>query len=298
VVAVIRKGGVNVLTHLSLFSGIGGIDIASEWAGFTTVGQCEWADYPTKVLEKHWPDVPRWRDIRELTYDKFVERTGIRTVNLISGGDPCQPHSLANKSRKGTKDERFLWPELLRLIKEFRPNWVVNENVAGSISNGVVFKKVSDLEQEGYYCTVFSVPAFAVGAWHFRQRVFIIANADSIRLRGRENARSFPEVWKNYEEQLEGLYQAYTRYPYSESKPQEDTTFNPIGEKWNTWKDIARELGGALPRTYWTLSKPPIPGVDDGLSNRVERSECLGNAVVPQQVYPILKAIAEIERGG
>ena len=208
VVAVIRKGGVDVLTHLSLFSGIGGIDIASEWAGFTTVGQCERADYPTKVLEKHWPEVPRWRDIRELTYDKFYERTGIRTVDLISGGDPCQPHSLANKSRKGTKDERFLWPELLRLIKEFRPNWVVNENVAGSISNGVVSQKINELEQEGYCVTAFSIPAFAVGAWHFRQRAFIIANADSNRLQGRENARSFPEVWKNYEEQLKGLYQA------------------------------------------------------------------------------------------
>ncbi len=287
-----------MLTHLSLFSGIGGIDLASEWAGFTTVGQCEWADYPTKVLEKHWPDVPRWRDIRELTYDRFYERTGLRTVDLISGGDPCQPHSLANRRRKGTKDERFLWPELLRLIKEFRPNWVVNENVAGSISNGVVSRKVNEMEQEGYYCTVFSLPAFAVGAWHFRQRVFIVANADSIRLQGRENARSFTEMWERYAKQLEGLYQAYSRYPYCLTESQEDQRINPIGEKWNTWKDIARELGGTLPRTYWTLSEPPIPGVDDGLSNRVERSECLGNAVVPQQVYPILKAIAEIERGG
>jgi DNA (cytosine-5)-methyltransferase 1 len=283
------------LTHFSLFTGIGGIDIAAEWAGFTTVGQVEWADYPTKVLEKHWPNVPRWRDIRELTYDKFVERTGLRTVNLISGGDPCQPHSLANRRRKGTKDERFLWPELLRLIKEFRPNWVVNENVEGSISNGVVFKKVNDLEQEGYYCTVFSIPAFAVGAWHFRQRVFIVANADSKRLQGGENARSFPEVWKNYEEQLEGLYQVYTRYPYSITEPQKDSGTNPIREKWNAWKDITGELGGTLPRTYWTLSEPPIPGVDDGVPNRMDRSKCLGNAVVPQQVYPILQAIAEIE---
>ena len=285
----------SAMTHLSLFSGIGGLDLAAEWAGFTTVGQCEWADYPTKVLEKHWPDVPRWRDIRELTYDKFVERTGLRTVDLISGGDPCQPHSLANRGRKGTKDERFLWPEYLRLVKDIRPNWVLNENVEGSISNGVVFKKVNDLEQEGYYCTVFSIPAFAVGAWHFRQRVFIVANADSKRLQRGEKPRCFKEMWQKYEEQLKGLYQAYTRYPYSESKPQEDTTFNPIGEKWNTWKDIARELGGALPRNYWTLSKPPIPGVDDGVPYRVERCKCLGNSVVPQQVYPILQAIAEIE---
>jgi len=284
------------LTHFSLFSGIGGLDLAAEWAGFETVGQCEWADYPTKVLEKHWPDVPRWRDIHDVTGDKIRDR-GISAITVLSGGDPCQPHSLASASRKGTADHRYLWPEYFRIVQETNPCWVVNENVIGSISNGVALKKITDLESIGYECQAFAVPALSVGAWHIRERVFIIANSNSHRLQGRAESRCFAESRKDRKKQSAGLYPAYSCNTNSKPKSQEDKTFNPVREKWNTWKDITRELGGTVPRNYWTVSEPPIPGVDDGVPDRMDRSHALGNAVCPQQAYPIFQVIADIERG-
>ena len=164
-----------MLTHLSLFSGIGGLDIAAEMAGIRTVGQCEWADYPTRVLEKHWPDVPRWRDIRTLTGDDFYERTGLRTVDVVSGGLPCQPFSVAGE-RRGKEDDRYLWPEMCRVIHELKPAWVIGENVPGIIDMALD-QVLSDLEDEGYEVQPFVIPACGVDAPHKRERVCIVAYA-------------------------------------------------------------------------------------------------------------------------
>jgi DNA (cytosine-5)-methyltransferase 1 len=284
-----------MLTHFSLFSGIGGIDLAAEWAGFTTVGQVEWADYPTKVLEKHWPDVPRWRDIRSVTAEDFYNRTGLRTVDLISGGFPCQPFSVAGK-QKGKRDDRYLWPEMLRVIREIKPSWVLGENVPGILQ--IAGKTVcEDLEREGYAVAVFNFEAAAVGAPHRRDRVFFVVNTDNQGLQGR-NSEVMRECASEWFVGKGSTPVANTSCKLREwDRRARDRRSEPPNSGW--WA-VESDVGGVASRLsywldgYWRV-EPNIPRVATGVKNRVDRLKCLGNAVVPQQVYPILKAIAEIE---
>jgi DNA (cytosine-5)-methyltransferase 1 len=244
-------------THFSLFTGIGGIDLAAEWAGFETVGQCEWADYPTKVLEKHWPDVPRWRDIRSVTKESFENITGLRTVDLISGGFPCQPFSTSGK-QQGKDDDRYFWPEMFGIIREFKPHWVIAENVENAVR--MVLDEVCDnLESINYQVWPIVVSAYCSGSWFDGKRTFILAAS---------NDRSSAMRWNP---QLQ-----------SDDQTDENRTDNRCGAPFID----ARKRWQVEPRPY---------GVADGVSFRVDRLKCLGNAVVPQQVYPILKAIAELE---
>lgn len=258
------------MTHLSLFSGIGGLDLAAEWAGFQTVGQCEQAEYPTRVLEKHWPGVPRWRDIRELTKESFYERTGLRTVGIVSGGFPCQPFSCAGK-RRGQDDDRYLWPEMLRVIQELRPAWVVGENVAGFVGMGLD-QALSDLEACGYQARAFVFPACAVGAPHRRDRCAIVAHADGKRRPGLVASAVSGKAGRD----------AGARYarPFCHAL------------RGGRRGDLrGRERAQPADGYRWP-AEPDVGRVAHGVPHRVDRLRCLGNAVVPQQFYPVFAAIA------
>ena len=278
------------MTHLSLFTGIGGLDLAAEMAGFMTVGQCEWAEYPQKVLQKHWPEVPKWQDIRTLTKGSFHARTGLWTVDVLSGGFPCQPFSTAG-ARRGEDDDRYLWPEMLRVIREIRPNWIVGENVAGIISMALD-TVLSDLEAEGYTAQAFVVPACAVDAPHRRDRVAIVANAGRERLQ-RDGRREYAQqpaylcetVANADSERLQGREQFSSFSAWGGYRKPEPcgSACKPRGDR------------GELPT--WP-AEPGVGRVANGVPNRVDRIRCLGNAVVPQQFYPFFAAIAEIEKGG
>ena len=186
----IRRGNLikNKLRHLDLFSGIGGFSLGLEaTGGFETVAFCEIEEFPRQVLQKHWPHVKQYKDIKELTYDK-LKADGLGSIDIITGGYPCQPFSQAGR-KKGEQDPRHLWPEYFRLVKECRPNWVIGENVSGHLKLGLD-SVLADLEGEGYATRTFSISAASIGANHKRERVWIVANANGSRNQSEKSGSS------------------------------------------------------------------------------------------------------------
>lgn len=290
------------MTHGSLFSGIGGFDLAAEWMGWQNVFHCEWNTFGQKVLKYYWPDAISYNDI---TQTDFTIHRG--RIDILTGGFPCQPYSSAGK-RLGKGDDRHLWPEMLRAIREIQPRWVVGENVLGLVSwnGGMVFDEVqADLEAEGYEVQPFVLPACAVNAPHRRDRVWFVAN--SINGGHSTNRRKVSE--KN-------------KIPGVNREKMGSREFNGADISWNDSNTTKQGLEGLRREerrctklhtrynenrgweTFPTVS--PICDGNDGISNRLDRitfpkwrQESIkagGNAVVPQVVLQIFKAIAEYEK--
>lgn len=185
------------MRHGSLFSGIGGFDLAAEWMGWENIFHCEWNPFGQRVLKYHFPKSISYEDI---TKTDFSIHRGI--IDILSGGFPCQPYSSAGK-RLGKADERHLWPQMLRAIKEIQPRWIVGENVLGIVNwnGGLVFDEVqADLENEGYKVQSYILPAVSVNAPHVRQRVFFIAYSyntrDDIGVRNRREWQKNNKGWE------------------------------------------------------------------------------------------------------
>lgn len=253
---------------IELFAGIGGIALAETWAGIDVVALSEMADFPTRVLNKNFPDVPVLPDVTEINSES-LRKVGVdpESIDIISGGFPCQPYSIAGK-RKGTEDDRDLWPEMFRIIREIKPSWVVGENVA-NFANMELDRTLSNMESIGYETRAFVLPATAVGALHQRQRTFIVAHANGKR-------------WKRMD------------------KGQEDRCIREFAKSaeiqgWETRGYNPNDLLSAGAREIATGNRR-FQRNDDGISEGVDRLKALGNAVVPQQILPIFRAIVAIEK--
>ena len=222
------------LRHLDLFSGIGGFSLGLEaTGGFETVAFCDIEKYCLEILEKRYPGVPRYTNIKELNYET-IKTDGVFPIDIITGGYPCQPFSVAGR-KKGEKDPRHLWPEMFRLVQELQPSWVIGENVSGHIKLGLD-TVLKNLESEGYAARTFSISASSIGANHQRERVWIVANS--------KQDNYFEQVRRRNEEES-GIQKKY-REEHGQSRQSSGTS--EVWKKSNRHENVedTRQLGGGL----------------------------------------------------
>ena len=318
----------------SLFSGIGGFDLGLERAGMECSWQVEIDDYCLKVLEKHWPDVRRYKDVKELhgvlahtesEQDRRIQlsrfQSDIRTssennkscpsclpaVDLICGGFPCQPYSVAGK-RRGAEDDRNLWPEFLRIVRELRPAWVVGENVPGIVPM-YLDTVLADLEGEAYTCWTFNIPACAFDAPHRRERIFVVGYTEKL---GRDEGQAEKSGgYKGSQESPRGSggivsnasIERERRLHLRPGRSQQATVdVDRSGEDvaYAKYKGRGQMANSASRKAHdeperggrWTV-EPELGRVAHGIPHRVDRLRSLGNAVVPQVVEFIGRRIVE-----
>lgn len=281
------------MNHGSLFSGIGGFDLASEWMGWENVFHCEIADFPRKVLSYYWPNATSHENIKTTDFTIYQGR-----IDILTGGFPCQPYSQAGK-RLGKEDDRHLWPEMLRAIQEISPRWIVGENVRGltNWNGGLVFDEVqADLEAAGYEVTPFLLPACAVNAPHRRDRVWFIAYAERSRVKCRPGYIRVQPKTKRQSEQAKTHCAFSENWPTPDPEPprreRPDLTTRAIRPEQGTWDN-------------WPTVEPTIRSGNDGVPDRLDRItfpkwrnesiKAYGNAIVPQVALQIFKAIEAYE---
>lgn len=315
------------MKHMGLFEGIGGFSLAAMWANWQTPVMVEWNPYCQAVLKKNFPDAAIFSDIRN-----FDGRPYAGQIDIITGGFPCQPFSHAGK-RGGETDDRYLWPEMLRIIDEVRPAWVVGENVAGLVTmdgGRVLAGILADLENEGYIPEVFVIPALAVGAPHRRERVWIVAHsinnernrgretrdgrgksanencgviANAANVQGSERHRFASQRGRKKEAEQIGMGNCN---PANADKPGLEKR---KGQQGNNGPQRQTAIGNIWAE-HWYEVATRICRVDDGLSGGLDgtgkipakkntgkayRLEALGNAIVPQVAYQIFEAINKIQ---
>jgi len=289
------------MNHLDLFSGIGGFSLGLEKVGFKTIAFCEREEYCRMLLQKHWKGVKIYNDIKKLEAKDIKE-----PVDILTGGFPCQPYSVAGK-QKGTNDDRYLWPEMFRVIKEVKPTFIIAENVRGliNIQDGMVFETVcSDLESEGFEIQTFIIPAAGVGAPHKRERVWIVGYS---KYNGSLTSKIKRRDDKINDRAEEG--ENTTLEPERTSRSGNNVTMENSGcelyerssirgkDEDETRKEITNQHQRSSSTSWrsWEF-EPDVGRVANGVPGRAHRLRGLGNAIIPKIAEEIGRSIWKITK--